>query len=171
MCGARSQGGVRKRACRFDGPTSRYLGTWSGGRQPTAVDFSVVHALQLSAPLADVHPGKLAKATERRKTQENRALCRRRGLDCCSFVVELLGAWGGKTRYLTQQIIRLWAAKKGCTPLSAAHASQRPLSAARPGSWNGRSHRTFEPVGWTCCRSSECPRGGLPWGRKNWGKL
>ena len=66
---------------------------------PAAVDFSVVHALQLSATLADVQPGKLAKATERRKVQENRALCRSQGWECVPFVVEVLGAWGGKARY------------------------------------------------------------------------
>ena len=87
---------------------------------PAAVDFSVVHALQLSATLADVQPGKLAKATERRKVQENRALCRSQGWECVPFVVEVLGAWGGKARYFTQQLIRLWAVKKGCTAKEAA---------------------------------------------------
>ena len=82
------------------------------GAMPTAVDFSIVHALQLSSSLADVHVGKLAKQTERRKVQENGAACRRMGWICSPFVLEVFGAWGGKANRLMQQIIRLWTAKK-----------------------------------------------------------
>lgn len=41
-----------------------------GSDSPTAVDFSVVHALQLSATLVDVLPLRLAKETESRKLRE-----------------------------------------------------------------------------------------------------
>jgi len=47
-------------------------------KSPPAVDFSVVHPLQLSHYLAEVHAGILAKAVERYKTREQFAVCRAR---------------------------------------------------------------------------------------------
>ena len=41
--------------------------TEQGSDSPLAVDFSVVHPLQLSDDLAEVHPGKLANPGEKRK--------------------------------------------------------------------------------------------------------
>ena len=38
-----------------------------GSDSPLAVDFYVVHHLQLSDDLAEVHPGKLVNAAEKRK--------------------------------------------------------------------------------------------------------
>ena len=50
-----------------------------GSDSPLAVDLSVVHPLQLSNDLAEVHPGKLAKAAEKRKTREQFAVCNKAG--------------------------------------------------------------------------------------------
>jgi hypothetical protein len=46
------------------------------GPSPSSVHFSVVHALQPSADLADVHPGNLAAAVKRRKHRENGPVCK-----------------------------------------------------------------------------------------------
>ena len=53
---------------------------------PSSVDSSVVHANQPYADLADVHPGKLAAAVERRKHRENGPVCKREGWKCQPFV-------------------------------------------------------------------------------------
>ena len=45
-----------------------------GLRAPTAVDFSVVHALQPSIALADVQPGKAARQMELLKIRERAAI-------------------------------------------------------------------------------------------------
>ena len=50
-----------------------------GSDSPLAVDFSVVHPMQLYNDLAEVHPGKLAKAAEKRKTREQFAVCNKAG--------------------------------------------------------------------------------------------
>lgn len=61
---------------------------------PTAVDFSVMHALQPSVALADVQPGKAARQMERA------AICRRMGWAFVPFVAEAAGTLGGKARHL-----------------------------------------------------------------------
>ena len=55
---------------------------------PVAIDFSVVHTLQVSAPLADMRPGRSAKKTETRKTSDRSALCPQQGWTFVPFVVE-----------------------------------------------------------------------------------
>ena len=96
----------------------------------TAVDFSVVHALQSSDILADVQPGKLARTTEQRKVRENAALCRLAGWNCCPFVLEAVGAWGGRTRHLTQIIACRLAAVQQCTRKEAALSCRGRISSA-----------------------------------------
>ena len=91
-----------------------------GSHSPLAVDFSVVYPLQLSDDLAEVHPGKLAKAAEKRKIREQFSVCHSAGWGFCPFVVETQGTWGGQARHLMQCLVCLWAAKKGCTKAEAA---------------------------------------------------
>ena len=88
-----------------------------GSDSPLAVDFSV---MQLSNDLAEVHPGKLAKAAEKRKPREQFAVCNKAGWGFCPFVVETQGTWGGLARHLMQRIVCLWAVKKGCSKAEAA---------------------------------------------------
>ena len=86
-----------------------------------------------SASLADMRPGKLAKQTENRKTSERSALCRQEGWTFVPFIVETVGSWGGKARYLSQKLMRLWALKNSC-PLSDATLScltRRALAVVR----------------------------------------
>ena len=97
---------------------------------PIAVDFSVVHTLQTSASLADMRPGKLAKQTENRKTSERSALCRQEGWTFVPFIVETVGSWGGKARYLSQKLMRLWALKNNCPLSDAAQCCRARLALA-----------------------------------------
>ena len=82
-----------------------------GSDSPLAVDFSVLHPLQLSDDLAQVHPGKLVKAAEKRKIREQFSVCHSAGWGFCPFVVETQGTWGGQARHLIQRLVCLCAAK------------------------------------------------------------
>ena len=64
----------------------------------------MVHALQSSDSVADVHPGKQARLAELRKVRESAAACRRAGWLFCPVVLETVGAWGGRARHLTQAL-------------------------------------------------------------------
>ena len=90
------------------------------GSLPVAVDFAVVHSLQSSINLADVRPGQLAKRMESHKIVERQALCRGAGWELVPFVMETVGSWGGKGRYILQRIIRLWALQNNCAMKDAA---------------------------------------------------
>ena len=87
---------------------------------PLAVDFSVVHPLQMSQNPAEVHPGELAKMAERKNTREQFAMCHQSGWEFCPFIVETQGTWGGHARHLMQRIICLWSLKNGCPESEAA---------------------------------------------------
>ena len=100
------------------------------GPSPVSADFSVVHALQLSADLADVHPGKLAAAVERRKRRENRRLCAGAGWQCQPFAVEARGAWRGGARFLLLRLGKAWALKHGCSSREAYRTCQDRLGVA-----------------------------------------
>ena len=67
----------------------------------------MVHSLQSSIELAEVQPGKLAEKIEQHKFQERQALCQRSGWRLLPFVVETIGVFGGKTRFMMQKIISL----------------------------------------------------------------
>ena len=99
-------------------------------RSPVAVDFSVVHALQPSSSLADVHPGRLAAQVERLKRHQNAALCQRAGWLCQPFAVEAVGAWGGGARYITQKVVRHWALKHDSSLKEAGISCQAVLGSA-----------------------------------------
>ena len=96
----------------------------------TAVDFSVVHPLQLSANLAEVQAGKLAKRVEQRKIHQQAGACRSAGWEFSPFVIETLGAWGGHAQHLVQQIIRRWALKKKCAIGEAARLCKSRIAAS-----------------------------------------
>ena len=88
--------------------------------EPLAVDVGVVHTLQTSVLLADVHPGQLAKKMERRKIIERQALCRHSGWSFSPFAMETIGVWGGKANHLLQKLVIIWANSNGCTKGEAA---------------------------------------------------
>ena len=90
----------------------------------------MVHTLQTSASLADMRPGKLAKQAENRKTSERSAICRQEGWTFVPFVVETVGMWGGKARYLSQKLMRLWALKNSCSMSDAAMSCRARLALA-----------------------------------------
>ena len=92
---------------------------------PIAVDFSVVHTLQTS----DMRPGKLVKQAENR-TSERSAICRQEGWNFVPFIVETVGMWGGKARYLSQKLMRLWALKNSCSMSDAALSCRARLALA-----------------------------------------
>ena len=96
----------------------------------TAIDFSVVHALHSPDNLADVHPGKLARATELRKVRESAALCRTAGWHFCPFVLETIGAWGGRARYLSQTLANRLAIVNQCSRKDAALACRGRVASA-----------------------------------------
>ena len=97
---------------------------------PLIVDSSGVHPLQMSQNLAEVYPGKSAKAAGRKKTREQFAVCHKAGWQFCPFIVETQGTWGGHARHLVQRIICLWALKKGCSKAEAAVSCTGTISAA-----------------------------------------
>ena len=97
---------------------------------PLAVDVGVVHTLQSSINLADVHPGQLAKKMEQRKVLERQALCRRNGWSFSPFAMETIGVWGGKARHLLQKLVTAWANLHGCTKCEAASICRSRLELA-----------------------------------------
>ena len=94
---------------------------------PVAVDFSVVHTLQQSRPLADMHPGKLAAKVKKQKQWENRPLCQRVGWECRPFVVEAVGAYGSGARGLMHSLAKQYALKLGVTRKEAGLACSAAL--------------------------------------------
>ena len=84
------------------------------------MNVGVIHTLQSSILLADVKPGQPAKKMERRKLLKRQALCRRSGWSFSPFVMETIGAWGGKANQLLQKLVTLWANNKGCSKLEAS---------------------------------------------------
>ena len=88
--------------------------------EPLAVDVGLVHTLQSSIPLADVHPGQLASKMERRKVMERQALCKRNGWSFSPFAMETLMVWGGKANGLLQKLVNLWANNNGCSKSEAS---------------------------------------------------
>ena len=126
---------------------------------PLAVDFTVVHPLLMSQNLAEVHPGKLTKMAERKKTREQFAKCHKAGWEFCPFIVETQGTWGGHARHLMQRIICLWALKKGCSKSEAVVSCTGPISTAvlrgvgrqLERGFRGKGARIVEPTGHLCC--------------------
>ena len=92
-----------------------------------AVDFSVVHPLQPSADLAEVHPGKLARQVENHKVRARVPACRRLGWSFCPFVLEATGAWGGKAKQLTQLMTQKCALRHECSRKEAGIACRTRL--------------------------------------------
>ena len=85
----------------------------------TAVDFSVVHALQPSIAFAlDVQPGKAAGLLN---MHERAAICRRVSWSFVPFVAEAVGTLGGKVKHLLQNIIGLYAAHHRRSMAAAAN--------------------------------------------------
>ena len=117
---------------------------------PLAVDFSVVHPLQVSQNLAEVYPGKSAKAAGRKKTREPFAVCHKAGWQFCPFIVETQGTWGGQARHIMQRIFCLWALKIGCSKSEAAVSCTGSISTA--GLSGGVAHSQGIPQGFsTAC--------------------
>ena len=58
------------------------------------------------------------------------ALCRQQGLTFVPFVVETVGTWGGKARYLSQKLVRLYALKNNSSLSDAAIACRTRLALA-----------------------------------------
>ena len=98
--------------------------------QPLAVDFAVVHTLQSSINLADVQPGKLARQMEHWKVKESQMSCARNGWSFTPFVLETLGSWGGKARYVLQKLIKQWALHHACSKSEAAATCRARLALA-----------------------------------------
>ena len=108
---------------------------------PTTVDTSVVHALQSSDSVADVHPGKQARLAELRKVRESAAACRRAGWLFCPMVLETVGAWGGRARHLTQALSCRLSLVWHCSRKEAVLTCRGRIAAAlirqSAGSWSG----------------------------------
>ena len=124
---------------------------------PIAVDFSVVHTLQTPVSLADMRAGKLAKQAENRKTSERSAICRQEGWTFVPFIAETVGMWGGKARYVSQKLLRLWAlnscsmsdAALSCRArlaLAVVRGLARQLERGFPARANGHAVEDFEDV-------------------------
>ena len=97
---------------------------------PLAVDFAVVHPLQPSANLAEVHPGKLARQTETTKVRMRMPACRQVSWSFCPFVAETVGRWGGKGQHLLQDVMRRWSLAHHCCMKEAAVACRTRLHAS-----------------------------------------
>ena len=115
---------------------------------PLAVDFSVVHPLQPSADLAEVRPGKLARQTENSKVRARLPACRRLGWSFCPFVVEAMGAWGGKAQHLAQMLTQKYALKHQCTKKEASAVCRTRLQLSLLRSLSRQLERAYpNPLG------------------------
>ena len=110
---------------------------------PLAVDFSVVHPLQPSADLAEVRPGKLARQTENSKVRARMPACRRQGWSFCPFVVEAMGAWGGRAKNLTQLLTQKYALRQQCSMKEAGEACRTRLQLSLLRSLSRQLERAF----------------------------